>query len=169
MFKKYATHAILLIALLIAAIPAFTEPAPFNHETDVRFKKVEIKKTMRATYDFNVNGGTIGAFNLRDQFGSPATIPAGADVTHAWLDIHTQLAPSGTTIALACGSATFLAATDETGVVASGIVDLLPAYNAAIASWLSVGTSNCTVQMTSAVHTITAGKAYVFIDYFVQP
>jgi hypothetical protein len=163
--KIYLKGLLVVIAMVCASLQVMAEPAPFTHEADVRFKKLEQKKTMRFVYDFSRVGGTIGTVNFIDQFGNPATLPAGSAILRAYFYVTTQMAPTGTTINVTCGSATILAATDETAVAAGGTFDGAVTQASAFSAALLVGPNPCVIKNTIAVHNLTSGKVFGYVDY----
>ena len=75
--KLFGLSALVFCILMLAQF-VFSDPAPFNFETNRRFLKDEVKKTMRFKYDFAVGGGSDVAITTQDQFGRTIDMYKGA-------------------------------------------------------------------------------------------
>lgn len=128
----------------------------------------ETVHTLRASYSFAVQGGTIAAMTLLDvSTNAAAILPKGAIVKSCTIDVITQLTSGG--------SATI---STGTGQAANDLKSAL-----AVASWSpgliactpvgTVGTSikltaDRTMTVTPAVAALTAGKFYVIVEYVLS-
>lgn len=119
----------------------------------------------RATYDFAVLGGAVGAVNLKSDQGTTVILPNKALIVGCYIDVATAgtTAASGT-IALGTGQAAndlkaALAAASYTGIVAC-----VPTGTAASSIKL---TADRTMTATIATGAITAGKFTVFVEYIM--
>lgn len=125
------------------------------------FKKENV---MRATYDFAVLGGAVGAVTLRDAVtGGSAVLPKGALVRDCVIDVVTAPTSGGSaTIALGTGQAT----TDLKAATAiatyTALLACVPVGTAATAIKL---TADRTMSATIATAALTAGKFYVVVHY----
>lgn len=161
----------IILAFLCTSNFAFSDAAPFNFETVKRFKKVEVKNTMR----FLLNNASLfpsgDTLSLTDQFGAQAVLPAGSDVLHAYYYVKTAFSTSSQTkaqIGITCGSATLLTAADESGVASGGMFDGNPPYNntyAGSGGSAYVGSSNCIITATQTVGIFSGGKIYGYVEY----
>lgn len=168
MKKKF--YAFLGVAL--CAFYAFAASAPFLPEVEARFKAIEttIAKMLpvdedgtsgmgvvRATWDFDDDGGATGSINLGQ------TLPANAIVyavsvliseTPAWTG-------AGGSIAFGCGSGGDQLAAD---------VD----YAAEQPGYLNIGQNNttnpglggCEIHMEIGTDSLTAGRLQIWVQYF---
>lgn len=127
-----------------------------------------IKQTVHivnATYDFAVNGGAVGASNLKGEDGLDVVLPSGAVITGCIIDVITPGTTSASgTIALSTGQGAgdlkaALAAASYTGLVAC-----VPVQTAATSIKL---TADRTMTATIATGAITAGKFHVLVQYVV--
>ncbi len=131
------------------------------------------KNSLCAVYDFSVEGGAIATLPLLDDMGNPAILPQGAIVTNVVCNVITALASAGSAT-LALGSGNSGATTDLLGAtakasLASGLVAGVPVGTAATSVGpLNASAAGCQVQATIAVATLTAGKIYFNIDYWIN-
>ena len=122
---------------------------------------------IKGVYDFAVDGGAVGQINLKDDKGNLISLPVGAIVTKAYIDVITTLTSGGSaTIAVgAQASGDLLAAT----AVASWAAGLLAADAVGtVATMKKIATSDKPLRLDIAVAALTAGKAKVFIEYVLS-
>ncbi len=111
--------------------------------------------------DIVINGDTAGIY------GVGPVIPAGTIITQAWIYVKTAVAPSGTTTALSCVTAgNILAATDESGQAAGSI---FAGAETGTAGTMLYSAAGCTVALTTAVHTATAGEWTLYLETVGAP
>lgn len=127
-------------------------------EVNSCFQEVSLK----CKYDFAVQGGAIGAINLKDENGGNATIPDNAIIQHVLIDVITAPTSGGSaTLAIDAQSAgdlrTALAVASFTGILAGNPVD-----TAASAIKL---TADRAVTLTVATAALTAGVFNVYVRY----
>ena len=124
------------------------------------------KGCLRATYDFAVGGGAIGAVTLKDDFGNDAKLPDNAIITQTFIDavtVPTSLGAATIAVSSGQGAGDIKAAAGfagYTGLVAGLQVDGL------VANMLKL-TANRTLVIDIAVAALTAGKFHVMVE-FVQ-
>jgi hypothetical protein len=120
------------------------------------------KKVAYYEYDFDKDGGAIGAIALRP--GS--AIPAGAVITDAMVDVETAVTSLGAaTIALHNKAANdIVTAVVLAGFTANTLIDGIPdgSIGNAIRTIVAGG-----VTLTIAVADLTAGKFVVAVEYYV--
>jgi len=123
------------------------------------------KGSVRALYDFAVQGGSPSAHSLVDEEGNAVTLPDNAIVTNALIDVVTAPTSAGSaTIAVGIVAADDLKA--ATAIASfTGLIDGVPDNTAANAIKLS---AEGTLDMTIATAALTAGKFYAFVDYVVS-
>lgn len=123
---------------------------------------------VRGRYDFSVQGGAVGSFNLLedlDDTQSTITIPDNAIITFAMVDILTAMASAGGagTIALSSeGAGDLLAAVDADTL--SGLVAGIPVKSAATAIKM---TADRTLAGAIAVEALTAGKFDLYVEFYL--
>jgi len=124
------------------------------------------KNVVKFVYDFSVDGGAVGSFNVRDEWGNPFTFPVGAIITRAFLDVITACttSASGTLAFKINSSGDILAATAAASV--TGLMDGVPVNTAATA--IKVATSAKPVVASIATGALTAGKLYLFVEYYLS-
>lgn len=155
-FKKLFLFAVLTIAFAWAVYPAQAAKIPFTPEGDARFEKQERQSLAIAYYDYAVDGGAIGAHKLG------VKIPAGAVISQASINVTEEIVETTSTVALHCEDANNI----YTGAVILGTG--FKATNVTGAATAMVGNiaADCEVTATIAVAPVTAGKFWVFIEYF---
>jgi hypothetical protein len=120
--------------------------------------------TLRAKYDFAVQGGAVGAVTLLDvSTGKSAVLPKGAIVRHCIIDVITPATTSASgTLALSTGqtAADLKAATAAASY--TGLLACVPVGTAASAIKL---TADRTMVGAIATGALTAGKLYVIVQY----
>jgi hypothetical protein len=120
-------------------------------------------KYARALYDFAVDAGAVGTIALRGD-----TIPAGAILVDAFVEVETAFAPTTTTtVALAVESAGDLRAAGLTNasplvLSSTGVKRTLVAGDSAT---LVKTTTAQTVDLVIAAGAVTAGKCSVVVAY----
>jgi hypothetical protein len=126
----------------------------------------EVMHTLKATYDFSVSGGAIGAITLLGEDGKAAKLPKNAIVRDCIIDVITAPTSGGSaTIALGTGqSATDLKAATAIATY-TGLLACVPVGSAATAIKL---TADSTMSATIATAALTAGKINVWVDYSVS-
>lgn len=167
--KKLAL-ALLAVATLFTAHPrayAAIVGAPFIPEIDARFDCLESSQFPNCKNQPSHPGVLIGQVSVVAGSGasvsSPLVIPPNNIITQTWLYVKTQLAPSGTKIAVKCLTAgDILAATDESGQAAG--VFLAGIQDGTTTHMLASGSSGCTLVFTDTVHAATAGVFDVYAD-----
>lgn len=123
-----------------------------------------LKKMAKATYDFEVDGGAIGAIGLG------VTIPDNAVITRAWVDVITTLtsATDAATIALHANAANDLvsaiAISDVSNPWDAGLQEGIPVDSAATAIKLTAARE---LTATVAVEALTAGKFVLMVEYMI--
>lgn len=192
---KFAAIAALFIALtgVIPLAHASIQGAPFLPEIDARFNCLESGYCSGGPYvppgfaagslassvlqqgygsqgvfaqqlykaDVLINGDVAGNYN------TTLVLPAKSIIRQAFIYTKAAITPSGTTTALKCASTgDILAATDETGNAANTIFSGVETGTAANMLYTSAG---CTVVLTTAVHTATAGEWTVYLDVAPAP
>lgn len=113
----------------------------------------------RATYDFAVDGGAVGAIGLG------VTIPDNAIITRGYWEIITAFVSESNdgTIALhAQGANDLYNAADPDQLSAGSVNELIPDGTAAAMIKLTAARE---ITLTIAVHDFTAGKAIFFVEY----
>lgn len=124
------------------------------------------KLVMIGTYDFSVSGGAVGVISLLDCNSRAATLPKGAIITSAYIDVLTAPTSGGSaTIAVGTGQAAndlkaALAIASYTGIVAG-----IPVGSAATAVKL---TADGQLQISIATAALTAGKLNVIVEFMVS-
>lgn len=120
------------------------------------------KRVVRSTFDTQVDGGAIGAYDLGED------LPANAIVVQAWFQIITQFTDGGSgTVALSCAGANDLfSAADITGSAGGTITSGVPDGTAA--NMFDVGGSACNITATVAAAEQTAGKLVLWVEYVVS-
>lgn len=140
------------------------------------------KRSFKGVYDFNVQGGAIGAISLYDPvFGKmqPLYLPASLIITDLIIDCTVALAGAGATVALSSGvgagdllAATAYNAVPFTGVVsyASGTSGNLGAANTSSAIKVPATTAvpGSLVTATVAGAALTAGQFIVHLEGFLS-
>lgn len=124
------------------------------------------KNLVMAVYDFSVNGGAVSSINLSDEFGNLVIFPIGAIITNVTLDVITACTTSASgTLALdSQAGGDLLAATAAASV--TGKLAGVPVGTAA--TWVKIATSAKQLKATIATGALTAGKAYIFIEYLLS-
>ncbi|GIH07414.1 hypothetical protein Rhe02_54810 [Rhizocola hellebori] len=101
-------------------------------------------KSARARWDFSVDGGAVGAISI----GSTGQIPAGAYITHGFVEVDTAVTSSASgTLAI------HVEAADD--IVAAAAVSGAPWSTTGLKSIVPVATG-ATAKKTTAARTITA-------------
>ncbi len=124
------------------------------------------KNVLKCSYDFAVNGGAEGTIQLWDDEGNRAVLPVGAIVTNTVADVITSFTDAGAT-------ATFIVQCNSQDLTDSHTVDELAAglvngtQTGVFASWDKI-TATAPVVAVIANEALTAGKANIFIEYFVS-
>jgi len=112
------------------------------------------KIVVKATYDFDVDGGAQGAITLN----SNGVVPKGAIITSAFTDVRTAMTSGGSaTVALAVGGVTIKGATAFDDAAYTG----LDAHITAPVQASSTGQIVATV----ATADLTAGVFDVYVEY----
>lgn len=122
---------------------------------------------VRLSYDFAVQGGAVGTVSLLDENGKPFLLPVGAIVTRSYIDVVTPATTSASgTIAISTGQT----AADVLGATAAasftGILEGVSTGTAA--NMKKISTSAKTPVAVIATGALTAGKAYVFLEYVLS-
>lgn len=123
-------------------------------------------KTVQAEYDFAIDGGAVSTITLR---AAPDTgddqgnlIPAGAVITHGYVDVSTAVLSATGTVALQVeAAADVLAATAQAGLTI-GRKSVIPVATGASAVKTTVARSIVAVIGTAP---LTAGKFRVVLFY----
>lgn len=124
------------------------------------------KQVLRGKYDFSISGGAIGTINLLDESGKALDMPKNAVITSAMIDVVTAFTSGGSaTIALNANSAGDLKTATAVASYSTGIKACTPVGTAATAIKL---TADRKLGMAIAVAALTAGKAYVLVEFFVS-
>lgn len=111
-----------------------------------------------ARYDFAVDGGATGAVTLRGD-----TIPSGAIIVDALLDIETACASATGTMAIGTeGAADILSATGQAGLTAGAKRATLTATSTPVKT-----TARRNITLTIATAAFTAGK-FTAVVWFVE-
>lgn len=123
------------------------------------------KHILRASYNFAVQGGAIGAIQLLGEDGKPVVIPNKAIVTKALVDVITAFTSGGSaTVALGLNTTTDIKA--ATAIASyTGITACIPVETAATCVKM---TADRTATMTVATAALTAGRVMVFIEYVMS-
>jgi len=118
-------------------------------------------KSLCFMYDFSTQGGAVTAITLTDKAGAAQTIPDNAVMVGTWFEGNTTITSGGSAqIALGVtGAATALKA-------ATVISDGGFAATAVTALSINKTTSAVSVLLTPSVAALTAGKFFVWIQYY---
>ena len=121
---------------------------------------INAERTVRATFDYAVDGNTIAAFDLGEN------LPAKAIITDVNIYVVTQLVDAGSgTFALSCEDANNLFnAADITGSAPGAVIKGISTYAVPV---VGIGAA-CDITVTLAGATISAGKVDIFIKYLVH-
>ncbi len=151
--------------MLTAANRAILE-AKAPNDNFLGFELHRTKNIVKAVYDFSVNGGAVSSINLADEFGNLIIFPVGTIITQVILDVITPFttSASGTFALSSQGAADLLAATAAASV--TGILAGTPVSTAATS--VKVATSAKQLKAVIATGALTAGKAYIFIEYMIS-
>ncbi len=124
----------------------------------------ETLHTLRAKYDFAVQGGATGAVTLLDvSTGQAAVLPKGAIVRDCIIDVITPATTSAAgTLALSTGKS---AADLRTATAAASVTGLLACVPVGTAATAIKMTADSTMVGDIATGALTAGKLYVIIQY----
>ena len=127
-----------------------------------------VDRIARATYDFAVDGGAIGAIGLG------VTLPDNAVVKRAWYEVLTTLASATDAATVSLD----IPVDDVAGLLAAiAISDATNPWDAGHHECIQDGTAanfseKCTaareLSMTVAVEALTAGKFILFVEYIVS-
>ncbi len=130
------------------------------------FELHRTKNCVKAVYDFAVDGGAISSINLKDEFGNLIIFPIGAIITNVTLDVITPCTTSASgTLALdSQGAGDLLTATAAASV--TGKLAGTPVGTAA--TWVKIASTAKQLKATIATGALTAGKAYIFIEYVLS-
>jgi hypothetical protein len=118
-------------------------------------------KTVRAVYDFAVDGGAVGTIPL---LGS-TDIPNGALVMGGYMEVHTIVAGAGATAAVQCQAANDIisaAAVSGAPWSTTGLKAVVPLYTATTMIRLTAA-RDISLVITAAV--LTAGRFSVVLFY----
>lgn len=121
-------------------------------------------KTLQAEYDFTVDGGAVGTFNMRAAPGDNQgnELPAGAVVEMGYIDVEVAVASATGTVAIAAeAAADILAATGQAGLTV-GRKSIIPAGTGASAVKTTVRRN---LALTIGTAVLTAGKFRVVLFY----
>jgi hypothetical protein len=118
-------------------------------------------RVARATWDFAVDGGDVGAIGLG------VTLPAKAIIEHVYWYTHTQVTDGGAgTGALSCEDANNLfSAADITGNAAGAIVEGIA--DGTTTNFVSDISAACELTWTIGTAAATAGKLIFYVHYTV--
>jgi len=121
------------------------------------------KRSLKAIFDFNTNGGLIGTYQLLDQYGVQILIPANAIISKVMLDFEIPLTSLGGTAAIS------LQVESAQDVLASALVNTLANRVDGIQTGNAAQTVKTSVdRFLKAVITgeaVTAGRFSVYLDY----
>jgi len=128
-----------------------------NNASDGRL----VKRVIRATWDFDVDGGDVSAINLGEK------IPANALINLAYFYTVAQVVDGGSgTGALSCEDANNLfSAADVTGNAPAVVVDGIPQNGAA--NMVKAIAADCDLTWTIAGAAATAGKLIFIVEYMI--
>lgn len=115
-------------------------------------------KTARAFYDFAVDAGAVSNITLRGD-----SIPSGAIVTNALIDVETGMAQAANTVALTLEGAGDLRA--AAAVAAGTPVVSTTGTKALIGANVTKTTAERSVVLNIATTAVTAGKFSVLLTY----
>jgi hypothetical protein len=138
--------------------------------TQVTQKKVNV---LKAVYDFSILGGASGSsLVLKDSDGGDATLPKNAIVKNVMVRVATGLTGSQSGVTLKCGwnstSDNLLAATAISTLSAAPRMTAGAIVAGTVSGWKVVDDGyNVAVGCKIAVGTITAGKAVLYIEYYL--
>lgn len=121
-------------------------------------------RIVRATYDFAVDGGAVGALTMRAVTGDLAgnTVPSGAVILGGYIDVSTAVASATGTVALMLeGAGDILAATGQAGLTL-GRKSVIPAFTGATTVKTTAVRS---LQVTIGTAALTAGALTVVLLY----
>jgi hypothetical protein len=117
----------------------------------------KIKRVVKASYSFAVNGGAAGAIVPNPL----AKAPIGAVITGAWTEGANLAKTSSATFAIAVGGVTVKGATAVDSADFAGLDAQLAATT------LNKVTTNAPITLTIAGGTVTAGTLDVFVEYTI--
>lgn len=121
-------------------------------------------KTLQAEYDFTVDGGAVGTFNMRSAPGDNQgnELPAGAVVEMGYIDVEVAVASATGTVAIAAeGAGDILAATGQAGLTV-GRKSIIPVATGATSVKTTVRRN---LALTIGTAVLTAGKFRVVLHY----
>jgi len=123
---------------------------------------LDAKRTLRATYNFAVNGGAIGSIPL-----SQVSLPAKAIITKVLVDVITAPTSGGSaTVGLQILTADDLLAATAIASLTVGLHDGVPANTAATS--IKNGSSALPINVEIATAALTAGEFVVFVEYMIS-
>ena len=112
----------------------------------------------RAKYNFDIDGGAIGAITPANNF----KLPVNAMIIGAWTDVKAAMTSGGSaTVALAVGGVTIKAATATDDAAYTGIDYHLARTSAALT------TASGEVTFTVAAAALTAGEVDIYVEYIL--
>lgn len=118
---------------------------------------------LKCVYDFSVLGGAATTtYQLLDDQGNKAIVPAKAIITRVFLDVITPCVGAGSMSLAAEATADLMAATAAASI--TGLVEGKQDFTAAKFVKTTVARN---ITTTTSVGTITAGKFYVHVEYVV--
>jgi hypothetical protein len=123
------------------------------------------KGSVRAKYDFSVQGGAVSSVNLVDEDGVAITLPDNAVITNCIIDVVTNPTSSGSAT-IAVGAASTNDLKGATAIASfTGIVQGVPDNTVSNAIKLD---GQKTLTATIGTAALTAGKFFAFVDYVVS-
>lgn len=130
---------------------------------------LSVVRTVRGTFDFAVQGGVVGNFDLLDEQGAAISIPANSILLDGMVDVQTTFTSSGDNATLAIQAE---GANDIVNAVAigtgtpwdQGLRAIIPLGAAANAVKTTVARP---LRVVIGVEDVTAGKMTIFLRYVV--
>jgi hypothetical protein len=120
------------------------------------------KQTAYFEYDFNADGGAVGAIAVS---GNP--IPSGSIITSGVVHVKTAVTSDGSaTVAIqALSSEDILAATAKASLTLNALLDVVP--DGAAANMIRTTSNVTSLTFTVGTAALTAGKICVALEYYV--
>lgn len=137
--------------------------------TQVTQKKVNV---LKAVYDYAILGGLSGGSTiLKDSDGGQATLPKDALVKNVMVRVSTDMTGNQVGVTLKCGwnssSDNLLTATAISTLSSGNRMTAGAIVQGTVAGWKKVVGYNTAVGCVVGVGQITAGKAVLYIEYYV--
>lgn len=144
----------------------FDNTSPFEDLHKPLHQKLGV---LKCVYDFDVDGGAVGAISMKDDLGNPAILPDNAIITKVYFDTITAITSAGLpTISVGVNTAVDLLATGTAIAAFSGITAGIP--DGAVANMVKLTAQRqvtWTIENVAAA-TVTAGKVNVYVEFVLS-